>query len=205
MARSRSHAVARVQLGPYWLEYRAERNEWCICWYDTAARTRRRRTTGVRGGRYDAPPDEAREALAAFYLEESRPAEPQAKASVLVPELFTHWLRYHVLKLPRDGDAEVLGPLPARSRSHTGDFDVRAAGAACDGPAKGLAAADRYGYSVKHWLRFFDYERSQARLADGATVADVNGRFIDVSSCFANMRVSAGTRSAATSRRCAVR
>jgi hypothetical protein len=26
--------AARVQLGPFWLWHRRERDEWCVCWWD---------------------------------------------------------------------------------------------------------------------------------------------------------------------------
>src|SRR3546814_15018376 len=52
-AAAASDNAARVQLGPYWLEYRAERDDWSICWYDPEARTRRRRKTGVGGSGRD--------------------------------------------------------------------------------------------------------------------------------------------------------
>src|SRR3546814_12576637 len=53
-AAAASDNAARVQLGPYWLEYRAQRDDWSICWYDPGARTRRRRKTGLGGsGRPD--------------------------------------------------------------------------------------------------------------------------------------------------------
>jgi integrase len=96
MARKAAAAPTRVELGPYWLEYRAERSEWCIAWYDAAARTRRRRSTGLGGGTPADPPEPAREALARFYLEASRPAEPQKTEAAPVADLLRIWLRDHV-------------------------------------------------------------------------------------------------------------
>lgn len=96
MARPRSRDADRVQLGDFWLEYRAERDDWGICWYDAASRTRRRRSTGIGGGHRDDIPDAAREALADHYLESRRPAEPQQPGDMPVAELFTAWLRDHV-------------------------------------------------------------------------------------------------------------
>ncbi len=93
---SSDKSAGRVQLGPYWLEYRAERDDWSICWYDPTARTRRRRKTGVGGGGGSTPPEAAREALARHYLEASKPAEPQPKADAMVPEILTGWMRDHV-------------------------------------------------------------------------------------------------------------
>lgn len=97
MGRGRAAADAgRVQLGPYWLEFRRDRDDWCIAWYDAAARTRRRRSTGIGGGKGDEPPEAAREALARHYLEASKPAEPQRPAEAPVAELLTLWQREHV-------------------------------------------------------------------------------------------------------------
>lgn len=87
---------ARVELGPYWLDYRAERQEWCIAWYDSAARTRRRRSTGIGGSREAGPPEAAREALAKFYLEANKPSEPQQPAAAEVGHLLAIWQRDHV-------------------------------------------------------------------------------------------------------------
>ncbi|MFV0623757.1 tyrosine-type recombinase/integrase [Sphingomonas sp. ac-8] len=98
MGRKAADTGTRVQLGPYWLEYRAERDDWSICWYDPAARTRRRRKTGIGGGSGTEPPEAAREALARHYLEASKPAEPQPKAAAMVPELLTGWMKDHVSK-----------------------------------------------------------------------------------------------------------
>lgn len=88
----------RVQLGAYWLEYRIERDDWNICWYDPAARTRRRRATGIGGSEGLEAPEAAREALATHYLAASKPSAPQAKDVALVPELMAAWLREHVTK-----------------------------------------------------------------------------------------------------------
>src|SRR3546814_16720660 len=79
-----------------WLEYRAERDDWSICWYDPEARTRRRRKTGVGGSGRLEPPEAAREALARHYLEASKPTEPQPKAAAIVPDIFAVWQREHV-------------------------------------------------------------------------------------------------------------
>lgn len=97
MGRSKTDA-GRVELGAYWLEYRAERDDWSICWYDPAARTRRRRKTGIGGGERSDPPEAAREALARHYLEASKPAEPQPKAAAIVTDLLARWLRDHVTR-----------------------------------------------------------------------------------------------------------
>lgn len=96
MARRTTATTARVELGPYWLDYRAERDDWCICWYDPAGRTRRRRSTGIGGGDASGPPEAAREALARHYLEASKPAEPQQPAEASVGHLLAIWQRDHV-------------------------------------------------------------------------------------------------------------
>ncbi len=153
MARRRPEATGRTQLGEYWLDYRAERDDWCICWYDAAARTRRRRSTGIEGGVPSNPPEPARKALAEFYLLASKPAEPQPPAAVGVAHLLAIWLRDHV-----DGGAD----------------DRRV--------DRGLADPDRYRVSVQHLVRFFQREVQLGRIIGGVTVADVNkdfvGRFI---------------------------
>jgi len=98
MGRRRRPAAAndqRVQIGDFWLEYRAERDDWTICWYDPAIRSRRRRSTGIGGGEQGDPPEAAREALATHYLEASKPAEPQKPAEAPVAELLTFYLEDH--------------------------------------------------------------------------------------------------------------
>jgi integrase len=130
----------RVQLGDYWLEWRVERAQWCIAWYDPAARTRRRRSTGIGGGSPDNPPDEARRALAEHYLESSEPEAPKAAAEAPVADMLTHWLTEHVA---------------------------------------GLNDAERYAYSAKHWLRFFDREKKLGKIIGGATVSDISNKLVD--------------------------
>ncbi|MDC7810526.1 tyrosine-type recombinase/integrase [Sphingomonas koreensis] len=135
----------RVQFGEYWLEWRAEREQWCIAWYDPnpadpSRRTRRRRGLGIGGGTPSDPPREAREALAQHYLESSAPAEPKQAAEASVSELLAVWMRDHV---------------------------------------SGLAASERYGYSVQHLIRFFNREAKAGRVIGSATVADVNNKFVD--------------------------
>ncbi len=150
MAKRRSEEAERVQLGDYWLDYRAERDDWCICWNDPAARTRRRRSTGVGGGEPSNPPEAARKKLAEFYLNVSKPAEPQKVADAGVPHLLSVWLRDHV-----EGE---------------GDDDRRV--------DRGLADPDRYRVSVQHLLRFFNREAKLGRVIGGVTVADVNKEFV---------------------------
>src|SRR3546814_13461015 len=90
-AAAASDNAARVQLGPYWLEYRAERDDWSICWYDTEARTRRRRNTGVGGSGRLEPPEAARAALARHYLEDSKPPEPHPTQDSSGPYTLPGW------------------------------------------------------------------------------------------------------------------
>src|SRR3546814_15153644 len=78
-AAAASDNAARVQLGPYWLEYRAERDDWSICWYAPEARTRRRRKNGVGGSGRLEQPEAARQALARHDLEPSKPNKTNTK------------------------------------------------------------------------------------------------------------------------------
>lgn len=98
MARQPKGAAApgRIQLGDFWLEPRAERGEWVIAWYDAAARTRRRRTTGVTYSGEPVPPIAAQEALAEHFAASSRPAEPAAPAEMTVAKLMDIWQQEHV-------------------------------------------------------------------------------------------------------------
>lgn len=129
----------RITCGEFWLDFRAERDDWCICWYDSTGRTRRRRSTGIRGGEPGNPPPEARQALAEHFLAASRPAEPEPPAAVPVAELLTFFLDDHAVS---------------------------------------KADPARYGYSVKHLLRFFDREKRLGLVTGGVTVADINNALV---------------------------
>lgn len=89
---------ARVELGPFWLWHRADRDDWCICWYVDGADGRGRRTgrksTGLGGrGPQGQPPQEAIDALAQHYAAWRKPvAVPLAQASV--ESLFVDWLSH---------------------------------------------------------------------------------------------------------------
>lgn len=101
-SRRRGKAVSseRFELGPFWLWYRADRDDWCICWLD--GRTTRRRSTGIGGGAQDHPPEAAQEALAAHYLKHKagRPgAAAEAPDQVLLGDITGQWLRRHVAEL----------------------------------------------------------------------------------------------------------
>lgn len=90
--------AARVQLGDFWLYYRAERDQWFITWYDDAGggagRRTRRKSTGIGGGTPTHPPKEAQDALAEHYLAAQAPAL-QPIASVYVEKLMADWLVKH--------------------------------------------------------------------------------------------------------------
>src|SRR5690606_35243042 len=100
---------ARIELGPFWLWYRAERDDWCICWYDDGGPGRSRRTcrkaTGIRGGEAGRPPAEAQAALADHFAAWRKPVE-QAPTEALVEGLLADWLQLHVEK----GNADTERP-----------------------------------------------------------------------------------------------
>lgn len=85
----------RIQLGPFWLWYRRERDEWSICWWDDTADDGRGRTcrksTGVRGGDRDSPPQEAQDALADHYAAWRKP-EPQKPGEAFAEGFLADWL-----------------------------------------------------------------------------------------------------------------
>ena len=53
-------AAQRFEVGPFWLWYRRDRDDWNICWLD--GRVTRRASTGIGGDERD-PPEPAKEAL----------------------------------------------------------------------------------------------------------------------------------------------
>lgn len=86
----------RIQLGPFWLYYRAERNQWFITWYDDGGSGRGRRTcrkaTGVEGlGEGNLPPQDAQDALADHYAAWRKPVE-QTIGEAFVEGLMADWL-----------------------------------------------------------------------------------------------------------------
>lgn len=103
MAGSRRSAAApgRTQLGPFWLWYRADRDDWRICWYDdgggTGSRRTRRLSTGIGGGGADRPPQEAQDALVAHY-EAWRAPEQEPVKTALVEAIMADWLVEHAEK-----------------------------------------------------------------------------------------------------------
>jgi integrase len=103
MARSRNSAPtgARTQLGPFWLWYRAQRNDWCICWYDDGGGSGSRRTcrlaTGIGGGETGQPPQEAQDRLVSHYEAWRKPTLETPKAA-LVEAIMADWLIEHAEK-----------------------------------------------------------------------------------------------------------
>ena len=93
--------ATRTQLGPFWLWYRAERDEWCVCWYDHGgtAGSRRpcRKATGVTGSGGGRPPEAALDALAAHYEAWRKPVE-QPINEAYVEGLMADWLLRHAKK-----------------------------------------------------------------------------------------------------------
>lgn len=96
--RTKAGAGHRHQLGAYWLWYRADRDDWAICWYSDGSDGRGRRTSrkslGIGGGDGDQPPKEAQDALAEHYLSSQRPVQAPI-ASIYVEKLMADWLLEH--------------------------------------------------------------------------------------------------------------
>lgn len=97
--------AARVQLGPFWLYYRAERDQWFIAWYDDGGNGRSRRTcrkaTGVSGTvKAGHPPQAAQDALADHYAAWRKPVE-QTPGEAFVEGLLADWIG-HVEKVDND-------------------------------------------------------------------------------------------------------
>lgn len=96
----RGQRSTRVQLGPFWLWYRSDRDTWSICWLD--GRTTRRRCTGVTGGSATAPPQDAEDALARHFLLAQTPVTVKAPdvirspGDVLLADITRRWLEEHV-------------------------------------------------------------------------------------------------------------
>jgi site-specific recombinase XerD len=88
----------RHELGAYWLWYRADRDDWAICWYAATADGRERRTCrksiGIGGGDASHPPKAAQDALAEHYLSTQKPVEAPI-AQVYVEKLMADWLIDH--------------------------------------------------------------------------------------------------------------
>jgi integrase len=90
--------AARIQLGPFWLWYRRERDEWCICWYDSgrdeSSRRTCRKSTGIGGGGDGPPPATAQDALVAHYEAWRKPIEVKPEEAH-VESLMADWLLKH--------------------------------------------------------------------------------------------------------------
>lgn len=98
----RRRAAERFQLGKYWLWYRADRDDWSICWLD--GRTTRRKSIGIGGGSPDEPPQQAQDALARQYLEAQSVGAVEAPVQagpgdVLLDDITRRWLAEHVAQL----------------------------------------------------------------------------------------------------------
>ena len=104
----------RHELGPFWLWYRDDRDDWAICWYENGAggngRRTRRKSLGIGGGDADKPPKAAQDALAEHYLASQRPVQAPI-ADVYVEKLMADWLLQH---------AQVH----LRSHTHKGDSQI---------------------------------------------------------------------------------
>ncbi len=150
----------RFQLGPFWLWYRAQRDDWCICWYDdgggTGERRTRRKSTGIGGGSIDKPPQAAKDELIAHY-EGWRTPENAPINEVFVESLMADFL------------LDASGAAPAKD----GKRKQRAR----------LSDPGRYATSVTHWQKFFALERKAGRLTGAPVVGDIKNalvsRFID--------------------------
>ena len=101
-AAKRASAPQRFELGPFWLWYRRDRDDWCICWLD--GRVTRRTSTGF-GGEGADPPERAKEALIDHWTAWKAkataiaPIAPVPPGDVLVADLTADWLEQHVAHL----------------------------------------------------------------------------------------------------------
>jgi hypothetical protein len=109
---NRAAAARRCRIGPpgeeLWLEWRIDRQEYAVAWYDRAAGFRRRKSIGIGPGEGNDPPREAHEALAAHFAARARPAVPQAPAEVGLSTVLTRYLSEHCD--PEDGSKGVADP-----------------------------------------------------------------------------------------------
>lgn len=97
--KARGIAARKIRIGTkgdeMWLDWRINRQQYCVGYYDRAARTGRRISTGIGAGEGNDPPVEAHEALAARFAERKRPTIPQAAAEVGVTTILTRYLADH--------------------------------------------------------------------------------------------------------------
>jgi site-specific recombinase XerD len=96
---ARSEAARRVRLEPFYLDWRADRQRYSVCWYDSGARTRRRVITGIGAGAGVDPPIEARQALAAHFAVYARPAAAQPTTEAGVSGILSRYLAEHCTRL----------------------------------------------------------------------------------------------------------
>lgn len=94
--------AGRFELGPFWLWYRRDRDDWNICWLD--GRVTRRASTGIgTDGRH--PPEEAKLALIDHWTawkakaQAIEPSGPLPPGEVLLAEITAAWLEDHVAHL----------------------------------------------------------------------------------------------------------
>jgi len=97
--------AVRIQLGPFWLYWRAEREQWFIAWYDDGGDGRKRRTCRKATGVFDPPidgraPQSAQDSLADHYAGWRKPVE-QAPDEAFVEGLLADWLG-HVAEVDAD-------------------------------------------------------------------------------------------------------
>lgn len=95
----RAAAARAVRLGQFYLDWRADRQRYCICWYDAGARTRRRKLTDVGAGPGSDPPIAAQQALAAHFAGHARPAQAQEPAEASVSAILSSYLTEHAAGL----------------------------------------------------------------------------------------------------------
>jgi hypothetical protein len=101
-AKASNDSAQRFDLGPFWLWYRRDRDDWNICWLD--GRVTRRASTGI-GGDTGNPPEDAKLALIDHWTgwkakaEAIEPSGPLPPGEVLVADLTAAWLEEHVAHL----------------------------------------------------------------------------------------------------------
>lgn len=103
----RAAAARAVRLGPFYLDWRADRQQYIICWYDAGARTRRRKRTGVGPGAGIEVPIAAQQALAAHFAGHAAPAKAQEPAEASVARIMTRYLAEHCANL-RYADKDAI-------------------------------------------------------------------------------------------------
>lgn len=109
--RARSAAARKHAIGTageeIWLEWRVERQSYCVAWYDRSSRSRRRKSLGIGPGPEIDPPREAIEALAAHYADRPKPATPKPPAAVGIALVLSSYLNEHCIGDLRDGRTAV--------------------------------------------------------------------------------------------------